>query len=77
MDQGELALTGRAITTAAAIVAARVASDVSGTSPDHVLAELCDSDAKEVGLDWIEEAKFELERRQRIVAEDLQKRGIL
>lgn len=76
MTAEELQRQGLAAAKALEMVAGGIdeASEIASAFPEAVLASLDDVEASEVGQQWIADAEAELERRRRIVEEDLLRR---
>jgi len=74
MRRDELEHVARAVAVAAEAIAERLGGELERPEPEEVLASLDDDEAEDVGAAWIEEARIELARRERLVAEDYKRR---
>ena len=71
MSRPELERVGAAVATASAVVQQQLGMDITPAAPEAILASIeSDDEATQVGQEWIDEAREELERRQQIVAAD-------
>lgn len=75
MNREELEHVGRALATAVFSIEKLLGALPDVPPPHEVLAEIRDrEDAAQIGLAWIREAQEELDRRQRFVADDYERR---